>query len=148
MGSIGKGPYGNIIDVYTLSANGISGREVHMDMHHRGYYEKTPIPGFYIFNIDLVKLNPPSGNGGISELTAFAGRLGDAADNESASLQALLAGRHTADQCRMMLVAAVSLVLMSYGENREKVVQALLRREELGLSDSDANLVFTFVVGE
>ena len=119
-----------------------------MDMHHRGYSEKIPIPGFHIFNIDLVQLKPPNGDGGIAEFTAFAGRLGVAADNESASLQALLAGRHTADQCRMMLVAAVSRVLVTNGENREKVVQALLRHDKFRLSDSDANLVFSFVVGE
>lgn len=46
MGSFG-GPNGGILDGYNVTI-GEDRIEVFMDMYHQGYYEETPIPGFYL----------------------------------------------------------------------------------------------------
>ncbi len=47
VGSVGRGPYGNILDAYEISclASG-TGTAVFMDMYHPDYREMRPIPGF------------------------------------------------------------------------------------------------------
>jgi hypothetical protein len=47
-GSIGRGPYGNILDGYTVECPGSEPKIVVMDMHHRDYREMTPVPGFTV----------------------------------------------------------------------------------------------------
>ncbi len=44
-GSVGVGPYGNIIDLWTITC-GETKHSVYMDHYHAGYDEKLPIPGF------------------------------------------------------------------------------------------------------
>jgi len=48
VGSLGKGPYGNIVDGYTVECPGAVPRAVVMDMYHQGYREPAPLPGFAI----------------------------------------------------------------------------------------------------
>ena len=49
-GSTGSSPYGNIMDIYDVNCGEAApGRvEVYMDMYHRGYTERQPVPGFTI----------------------------------------------------------------------------------------------------
>jgi len=49
-GSMGDGPYGNIVDLYNLScgADGGETASVYMDMYHRGHVESRAIDGFTI----------------------------------------------------------------------------------------------------
>ncbi len=51
-GSVGQGPYGRIMDLYSVKckANTIGATEfnVYMDMYHPDYVETRPIPGFTI----------------------------------------------------------------------------------------------------
>ena len=47
-GSGGAGPYGNIVDFYSVTCNGQEPSTVVMDMYHGGYIESDPIPGFTI----------------------------------------------------------------------------------------------------
>lgn len=44
-GSLGEGPYGNIIDVWSITC-GEAEHSVYMDHYHNGYIEKSPVPGF------------------------------------------------------------------------------------------------------
>ena len=149
-GSVGKGPYGNMLDLYLLTSPGTPDREIYMDMYHRGYVELEPIPGYLIFNLGAGKIDlaPPSGSGDLHELTRFSHRLGDAAKGDGPMLRQLLNFAHSAEACTGMIVFAVSLILFSYGEDREKVVDGLIRNPQLGLNYDSANKVFTFVVGE
>ena len=50
MGSFGAGPYGNILDGYTVDCGAAApGKvEIFMDMYHGGYAETRPVPGFTI----------------------------------------------------------------------------------------------------
>ena len=149
-GSVGTGPYGNMLDLYLLTSPGAADREVYMDMYHRGYVELEPIPGYLIFNLGAGKidLTPPSGKGDLQELTKFAHKLGDAAKGDGPTLRQLLNFSHSAEACTKMIVFALSLIIFSYGENREKVVDGLIRNPEFGLNLESANKLFTFVVGE
>lgn len=149
-GSVGKGPYGNMLDLYLLTSPGMPDREIYMDMYHRGYVELAPIPGYLIFNLGAGKidLTPPSGKDDLQELTKFAHKLGDAAKGDGPALRQLLNFSHSAEACTSMIVFAVSLVMFSYGEDREKVVDGLVRNPEFGLNHDSANKLFTFVVGE
>jgi hypothetical protein len=48
-GSVGIGPYGNIMDLYSIRCNGAdSVYSVYMDMYHSPYVEERPVPGFSI----------------------------------------------------------------------------------------------------
>jgi len=47
-GSGGAGPYGNIVDFYTVSCKGAEAVRVAMDMYHAAYVEERPVPGFTI----------------------------------------------------------------------------------------------------
>ncbi len=46
-GSVGMGPYGNIIDVWSITC-GEAKHSVYMDHYHNGYQEDRPVPGFRI----------------------------------------------------------------------------------------------------
>lgn len=46
-GSVGAGPYGNILDLYEVKCGGQS-YQVFMDMYFKGYVEKQAVPGFKI----------------------------------------------------------------------------------------------------
>lgn len=50
IGSFGAGPYGSIIDGYSVTCAGSSPTEavVHMDMYHSGHVEAAAVPGFTI----------------------------------------------------------------------------------------------------
>lgn len=50
IGSFGSGPYGNILDGYTVNCgNAAPGQvQVFMDMYHRGHVETRAVPGFTI----------------------------------------------------------------------------------------------------
>lgn len=50
MGSFGLGPYGRILDGYSVSCAGDpdTNHQVFMDMYHPGYIEDEPVPGFTI----------------------------------------------------------------------------------------------------
>lgn len=50
IGSFGAGPYGSIIDGYSVTCAGASPTEtvVHMDMYHSGHVEAAAVPGFTI----------------------------------------------------------------------------------------------------
>lgn len=50
MGSFGAGPYGSIIDGYSVSCGGSTPAqsEVYMDMYHAGHVEAAAVPGFTI----------------------------------------------------------------------------------------------------
>jgi hypothetical protein len=45
IGSVGAGPYGNMMDGYLVFC-GATRVEVIMDMYHPGYVESQPVPGF------------------------------------------------------------------------------------------------------
>ena len=47
-GSLGLGPYGNIVDGYNVTCEGADPLWVVMDMYHAGYVEDRPLPGFTI----------------------------------------------------------------------------------------------------
>ncbi len=49
-GSVGTGPYGNILDVYSVrcAAGTPAESAVYMDMYHGDYIEARPVPGFTI----------------------------------------------------------------------------------------------------
>lgn len=49
-GSTGEGPYGNIMDLYTVTCEGgaPAASEVYMDMYHGGFAEPRPVPGFTV----------------------------------------------------------------------------------------------------
>lgn len=50
IGSMGAGPYGSIMDAYSVICAGSSPAEsvVHMDMYHAGHVEAAAVPGFTI----------------------------------------------------------------------------------------------------
>ena len=50
MGSFGDGPYGNILDGYSVNCGAAApGQvEVFIDMYHRGHIEQQAVPGFTI----------------------------------------------------------------------------------------------------
>ena len=50
IGSMGDGPYGSIMDAYSVTCAGSSPAEsvVHMDMYHAGHSEAAAVPGFTI----------------------------------------------------------------------------------------------------
>jgi hypothetical protein len=48
IGSFGVGPYGNILDGYTLKCEDRDEVTIFMDMYHEGYIEKEAVPGFTI----------------------------------------------------------------------------------------------------
>lgn len=49
-GSVGRGPFGRIMDVYAVDCDPAAPRsvDIYMDMYHAGYVEKRPVPGFAI----------------------------------------------------------------------------------------------------
>jgi hypothetical protein len=49
-GSYGRGPYGNVIDGFSLRCEGATETSVFMDMYHSGYREQKAVPGFTIVN--------------------------------------------------------------------------------------------------
>lgn len=56
IGSFGAGPYGNILDGYSVKL-GDKTVTVFMDMYHDGFFEDRPLPGFYLrcrYTWDLV----------------------------------------------------------------------------------------------
>lgn len=48
LGSFGVGPYGNVLDGYSISSAGSPPATVYFDMYHLGYSEEQPVPGFKI----------------------------------------------------------------------------------------------------
>ncbi len=48
VGSFGRGPNGTIIDGYDVRCKDGSKSMVFMDMYHRGYREKSAVPGFTV----------------------------------------------------------------------------------------------------
>lgn len=50
VGSFGVGPYGNILDGYSVKCSGREEVIVFMDMYHEGHVEKEAVPGFHIVN--------------------------------------------------------------------------------------------------
>jgi hypothetical protein len=49
-GSVGVGPFGNIVDLYQVTCEGSqpAEAEVYMDMYHSGHVEDRPVTGFTI----------------------------------------------------------------------------------------------------
>ena len=49
-GNMGAGPYGSIIDAYSVTCAGSAPAEsvVHLDMYHAGHVEAAAVPGFTI----------------------------------------------------------------------------------------------------
>lgn len=47
-GNVGEGPFGNIVDRYSVTCDGAQPAEstIYMDMYHGGYMEARPLPGF------------------------------------------------------------------------------------------------------
>lgn len=46
-GSMGRGGYGNMVDLYWLRCKGSSKiHQIYMDMYHKGYVETRAVPGF------------------------------------------------------------------------------------------------------
>ena len=45
IGSFGGGPFGTVLDGYSLACGG-KAFTIFMDMYHRDYMEKRPVPGF------------------------------------------------------------------------------------------------------
>lgn len=148
-GSVGTGPYGNMLDLYLLSSPAMADREIYMDMYHRGYVELEPIPGYLIFNLGggKIDLTPPSGSGDLQELSKFSRKLREAAQGDGPMLRQLLNFSYSAEACTNMIVFAVALIIFSYGENRGKVVDGLIRNPDFGLNHDSADKVFTFVTG-
>ncbi len=50
IGSFGVGPYGHILDGYRVQCEGKDEATVFMDMYHKDYIEREPVPGFTIIN--------------------------------------------------------------------------------------------------
>jgi tetratricopeptide (TPR) repeat protein len=51
IGSYGIGPYGNMLDGYTLNCKKDNIEKfIYMDMYHRGYRETKPVPGFTVMS--------------------------------------------------------------------------------------------------
>ncbi len=50
IGSYGLGPYGNILDGYRVKCEEKDSATVFMDMYHKDYIEREPVPGFTIIN--------------------------------------------------------------------------------------------------
>ncbi len=48
IGSFGIGPYGNILDGYSVKCEGKDEVTIFMDMYHEDYVEKEAVPGFTI----------------------------------------------------------------------------------------------------
>lgn len=50
IGSMGAGPYGSIVDAYSVNCAGSTPAQsvVHMDMYHAGHAEAAAVPGFTI----------------------------------------------------------------------------------------------------
>ncbi len=50
IGNVGPGPYGSIVDAYSVTCAGSSPAEstVHLDMYHAGHVEAAAVPGFTI----------------------------------------------------------------------------------------------------
>lgn len=50
MGSMGIGPFGNIIDAYSVQCQDSQPADttIYMDLYHAGYVETRPVPGFTI----------------------------------------------------------------------------------------------------
>lgn len=50
IGSAGMSPFGNIVDIYSVTCVGSepAEREIWMDMYHRGHIEDAAVPGFGI----------------------------------------------------------------------------------------------------
>jgi|GEM_PF-6583295 len=48
IGSFGIGPYGNILDGYSVKCEDKEEVTIFMDMYHEGYVEKAAVPGFTI----------------------------------------------------------------------------------------------------
>ncbi|MBL8673655.1 MAG: hypothetical protein JNL07_02110 [Rhodospirillales bacterium] len=46
-GSAGKGPFGTVLDMYTVTCASMA-RRVFLDMYHPDYVERRPVPGFRI----------------------------------------------------------------------------------------------------
>ena len=54
-GSVGIGPYGNILDLYTVTCQGMAATEVYIDMYHN-HVESTAVPGYSIEAPDAVNI--------------------------------------------------------------------------------------------
>ncbi|RYD65983.1 MAG: hypothetical protein EOP58_06405 [Sphingomonadales bacterium] len=46
-GSVGIGPYGNILDIYAVQCADAAAQSVYIDMYH-GHVEQAPVPGFTV----------------------------------------------------------------------------------------------------
>ena len=60
VGSVGIGPYGNILDLYSLSCfvnETLIEYKIYMDMYHPDYKEMRPIPGLINSDDDLTDSN-------------------------------------------------------------------------------------------
>ncbi len=148
-GSVTNGPYGNALDKYLLTSPEAPDREVYMDMYHRNYIEREPIPGYLIFNFDAEKLDriPSLGCEDLQELTKFSLSLENAVKGDELWLRQILKFSHSTDACSRILTFTISLILFSYGEDREKVVAGLVRNPEFGIDRESADKVFTFITG-
>lgn len=150
IGSTDKGPYGNTLDLYGFFPVGLPHRSVYMDLHHRNHVELKPIPGYFILNLGggKIDLTPPRDKGNLAELTKFAHKLSDAAKGDGPTLRQFLNSPHSDSTCSSMIVFALSLIALSYGDDREKVVNGLVRNPSFRLDYETANKLYTFLVGE
>ena len=53
-GNVGSGPYGYIIDLYSVRCRDVPVVSVYMDMYHSDAVESRPVPGFTIDNSDTI----------------------------------------------------------------------------------------------
>lgn len=148
VGSMGVGPYGNIVDLYVVESDTVPQREIYMDMYHRGHVETKAVPGLFIFNLAEMSVDPPPKNPSPEQLRAFAVQLQKASRPDAETLRELLGNTHTVEQCSQILVFTVSLIMFSYGRDRDKVIDGLLRNSALNLTRDAANMTYDFITGE
>lgn len=148
-GSLGPGPYGNLLDGYRILSSDGAEQEVYFDMYHRGHIELNPIPGFRIANFGRghYKAQPPKDPGNLKQLQKFGIDLFDACAVDAPTLRDYLGQEFSVDQCHRILHFALSLIFTAYGEDRARVADGVVRNRKLGLRLEQAELVFDFIAG-
>lgn len=148
-GSVGTGPYGNLLDCYRVRTSDGTEREVYFDMYHRGHLELKPIEGFRIANFGRgrYRVAPPKDPSNLKQLQKFGAELSAACAVDAPTLREYLGNAFSVDQCHSILVFALSLIYTSYGDDRAKVSDALVRNRELALERQQAEIVYDYIMG-
>lgn len=148
-GSVGTGPYGNLLDCYRVHTSDGTEREVYFDMYHRGHTELRPIEGFRIANFGRgrYRVAAPKDPTNLKQLQKFGNEMSAACAVDAPVLREYLGDAFSVDECHNILVFALSLIYTSYGDDREKVSDALVRNRELELEREQAELVYDYIMG-